>query len=54
MTATRPPQILRLTLQPNDVLPEQLNWKILDGFIRTATWDEEGEPITLEIGRAHV
>ena len=47
MTATRPPQVLRLTLQPNDVLPEQLNWKILDGFIRTATWDEEGEPITL-------
>ena len=47
MAFTRPPQVLRLTLQPNDVLPEQLNWKILDGFIRTATWDEEGEPITL-------
>jgi len=49
MTTSRPPQVLRLTLQPNDVLPEGLNWKILDGYIRTATWDEEGETIALGI-----
>ncbi|MFM7313844.1 MAG: Crp/Fnr family transcriptional regulator, partial [Cyanobium sp.] len=29
--------------------PEGLNWKILDGYIRTATWDEEGESIALGI-----
>ena len=42
--ASRP---LRLTLLPNDVLPEGLSWRILDGTIRTATWDTEGEAITL-------
>ncbi len=42
-------QALRLTLQPNDVLPENLNWKIQEGYIRTATWDEEGETITLGV-----
>jgi CRP-like cAMP-binding protein len=49
MTTSRTPQVLRLTLLPNDVLPEGLNWKIQDGYIRTATWDEEGETITLGI-----
>lgn len=49
MTTSRPPQVLRLTLQPHDVLPDGLNWKILDGYIRTATWDEEGDTITLGI-----
>jgi len=43
------PQALRLTLLPNDVLPDGLNWKIQDGYIRTAAWDEEGESITLGI-----
>lgn len=47
MTASRFPQVLRLTLQPHDVLPDGLSWKILDGYIRTITWDEEGESITL-------
>ena len=47
MTTSRPPQLLRLTLQPHDVLPDGLNWKILDGYIRTSAWDEEGEAITL-------
>lgn len=40
---------LRLTLLPNDVLPEGLSWRIQDGYIRTATSDEEGETITLGI-----
>lgn len=40
---------LRLTLLPNDVLPEQLNWRIQEGYIRTAAWDEGGESITLGV-----
>jgi hypothetical protein len=46
-TATQKP--LRLTLQPGDVLPEALNWRIQDGYIRTSAWDEEGESIVLGI-----
>lgn len=38
---------LRLTLQPGDVLPDTLSWKIQEGYIRTSAWDEEGESITL-------
>jgi CRP-like cAMP-binding protein len=49
MTASATPQVLRLTLLPNAVLPEELSWKIQDGYIRTTTWDEEGESITLGI-----
>ena len=45
--AHRVSSTLRLTLLPNDVLPEGLSWRILDGTIRTATWDTEGEAITL-------
>lgn len=49
-TLTRPqPQALRLTLLPNDVLPEGITWRLHDGYIRTTTWDEEGEAITLGI-----
>ncbi len=42
-------QPLRLTLQPGDVLPENLNWKIQDGYIRTSTWDNDGESIVFGI-----
>ena len=45
--AHRVSSTLRLTLLPNDVLPEGLSWRILDGTIRTAAWDAEGEAITL-------
>jgi hypothetical protein len=38
---------LRLTLQANDVLPEGLTWRIHEGYLRTATWNEEGDAITL-------
>jgi hypothetical protein len=48
-TAATTAQALRLTLQPNDVLPENLNWTIQEGYIRTATWDEDGETITLGV-----
>jgi len=43
----RPP--LRLTLLPNDVLPERLNWRIQEGYIRTAAWDDDGDTITLGV-----
>jgi len=43
------PTALRLSLLPNDVLPEGLTWRIHAGYIRTTTWDEEGESITLGI-----
>jgi CRP-like cAMP-binding protein len=50
MTATYPAKTpLRLTLQPGDVLPESLSWTILEGYIRTSAWDEEGESIILGI-----
>ena len=40
---------LRLTLQPGDVLPDNLSWRIQEGYIRTSAWDEEGESIILGI-----
>jgi len=42
-------QPLRLSLLPNDVLPAAITWRIHDGYLRTSTWDEEGEAITLGI-----
>ena len=42
-----PTQLLRLTLQPHDVLPDGLSWRFLEGYIRASAWDEEGEAITL-------
>ncbi|MEB3243388.1 MAG: Crp/Fnr family transcriptional regulator [Cyanobacteriota bacterium] len=38
---------LRLTLHPNDVLPEAMTWRVVDGYVRSLTWDGEGESITL-------
>lgn len=46
-TTTQQP--LRLTLQPGDVLPETLNWKIQEGYLRTSTWDLDGESIIFGI-----
>ena len=40
---------IRLTMQANDVLPDGLSWSILDGYVRTAAWDESGESITLGV-----
>lgn len=41
----KPP--LRLTLHPNDVLPERMSWRLHEGYVRSATWDDDGESITL-------
>jgi CRP-like cAMP-binding protein len=38
---------LQLTLHPQDVLPEGLSWRLHEGYVRTTTWDPEGESITL-------
>ena len=38
---------LQLTLHPQDVLPEAMSWRLHDGYVRSATWDLEGESITL-------
>jgi hypothetical protein len=40
---------LLLTLQPGSVLPDNLSWKILEGYIVTNYWDEEEETIALGI-----
>lgn len=38
---------LRLTLHPQDVLPEGMSWRLHEGYVRSSTWDPEGEAITL-------
>jgi CRP-like cAMP-binding protein len=47
MTLSLHKRPLRLTLQPNDVLPEAMSWRIVEGYIRSVTWDMEGESIAL-------
>lgn len=47
MTASLLKRPLRLTLQPQDVLPEAMSWRLHEGYVRSATWDPEGEAITL-------
>jgi len=41
---------LHLTLQPGSVLPDNLSWKIIEGYIVTNYWNEEGETIVLGYG----
>jgi hypothetical protein len=40
---------LHLTLQPGSVLPDNLSWKIIEGYIVTYYWNEEGETIVLGV-----
>jgi CRP-like cAMP-binding protein len=47
MTVSLQKRPLRLTLHPNDVLPEAMSWRIVEGYVRSLTWDSEGESITL-------
>lgn len=49
MTASLLKRPLRLTLHPQDVLPEGMSWRLHEGYVRSATWDPEGDPITLGI-----
>ena len=47
MTSSLLKRPLQLTLHPQDVLPEGMSWRLHDGYVRSATWDPEGENITL-------
>ncbi len=47
MTASLLKRPLRLTLHPQDVLPEGMSWRLHEGYVRSTTWDPEGETITL-------
>ena len=47
MTSSLLKRPLQLTLHPQDVLPEGMSWRLHDGYVRSATWDPEGESITL-------
>lgn len=47
MTASPLARPLRLTLHPQDVLPEAMSWRLHEGYVRSVTWDAEGEAIAL-------
>ncbi|MFN9646149.1 MAG: Crp/Fnr family transcriptional regulator [Cyanobacteriota bacterium] len=47
MTVSLHKRPLRLTLHPNDVLPEGMSWRVVEGYVRSLTWDLEGESITM-------
>lgn len=47
MTSSLIKRTLQLTLHPQDVLPEGMSWRLHEGYVRSATWDLEGESITL-------
>ncbi len=47
MTSSQLKRPLQLTLQPHDVLPECMSWRLHEGYVRSATLDMEGESITL-------
>jgi CRP-like cAMP-binding protein len=40
---------LQLALHPQDVLPEGMTWRLQEGYVRSATWDADGESITLGV-----
>ncbi|MFN9637577.1 MAG: Crp/Fnr family transcriptional regulator [Synechococcaceae cyanobacterium] len=47
MTSSLFKRPLQLTLLPQDVLPDGMSWRLQEGYVRSATWDQEGEAITL-------
>lgn len=47
MTTSLLKRSLQLTLHPQDVLPEGMSWRLHEGYVRSSTWDPEGESITL-------
>ena len=47
MTSSLIKRPLQLTLHPQDVLPEGMSWRLHDGYVRSTTWDPDGESITL-------
>jgi CRP-like cAMP-binding protein len=49
MTEDAPARRFRLRLQANDVLPAGLSWSILEGYVRTTSFDQDGEAFTLSV-----
>ncbi len=47
MTSSLFQRPLQLTLHPQDVLPEGMSWRLHEGYVRSATWNPDGEHITL-------
>lgn len=47
MTTALGKRPLQLTLHPQAVLPEGMSWRLHEGYVRSATWDPEGDSITL-------
>ena len=47
MTASLLKRPLQLTLHPQDALPEGMSWRLHEGYVRSATWDQDGESVTL-------
>lgn len=42
-----PDRQLRLSLRSDDLLPETISWRVVSGYVRATTWNEEGDSITL-------
>lgn len=49
MTDNSAARRFRLRLQANDVLPAGLSWSILEGYVRTTSFDQDGEAFTLAV-----
>lgn len=49
MNAVMTPRQLELSLHPGSTVPCNLNWKIEEGYLRVASWGEQGESLTLGI-----
>lgn len=47
LTSSLLKQPLQFTLHPKDVLPEGMGWRLHEGYVRSASWDLEGECIAL-------
>ena len=47
MTATVTERHLHLSLQAAAAVPCNLSWRIEDGYLRVASWSDQGEPFTL-------
>ncbi|MEB3270405.1 MAG: Crp/Fnr family transcriptional regulator [Synechococcus sp.] len=46
MHATMTARDLHLNLQASAVVPSTLNWRIDDGYLRIASWNEQGDSVT--------
>ena len=47
MTDIMTPRQLRLDLQAGASVPNDVNWRIEEGYLRLSSWSDRGEPFTL-------